>query len=330
MEKGEVIIYRAKDGSAAIDVKLEKESVWLSLNQISELFGRDKSVISKHLSNIYDEGEVDRISTVAKNATVQTEGDREITRDIDYYNLDAILSVGYRVNSKRGTEFRIWANKILREHLVQGYTLNEKRLKEQSRQIEELKETVRLLGNVIENNSLGNDEGAGILKVISDYTYALDLLDQYDHQTLEIQATTPKELFQISYEEAIKTINDLREKFGAGKLFGNEKDESFQSSLVTIYQCFNGKDLYPSVEEKAAQLLYFIVKNHSFTDGNKRIAAFLFVWFMEKNGILYKQDGNKRIADNALVAVTIMMAESKPEEKEMMTKLVVNLINTKN
>jgi prophage maintenance system killer protein len=328
--KGEVIIYEAPDGQMSIEVKLEDETVWLNLAQISSLFGKDKSVISRHLRNIYSEGELDRKATVAKNATVQPEGQRQVAREIEYYNLDAILSVGYRVNSRRGTQFRIWANKILKEYLVKGYAVNERRLQEQSRQLEELKQTVKLLGNVIESKDLTTDEASGLLKVVTDYTYALDILDQYDHQVLKIQNTTSKELFHITYDDATRAIRSLHEKFGGSSLFGNEKDKSFQGSLAAIYQTFGGHDLYPSVEEKAAHLLYFVVKNHSFSDGNKRIAAFLFVWFLEKNDILYKSDRSKRIADNALVALTLMIAESKPEEKETMTKVVVNLINIKN
>jgi prophage maintenance system killer protein len=311
-------------------VKLENETVWLNLIQISNLFGKDKSVISRHLKNIYSEGELDKEATVAKNATVQTEGSRKVAREIEYYNLDAILSIGYRVNSKRGTQFRIWANQILRDYLVKGYAINQKHLQEQSRQLEELKQTVKLLGNVVDNKDLTSDEATGLLKVVTDYTYALDVLDQYDHQVLEIQDTTSEELFQITYSEAMKAIKGLRDKFGGSALFGNEKDESFKGSLSAIYQTFSGQYLYPSIEEKAANLLYFVVKNHSFSDGNKRIAAFLFVWFLEKNHILYRPDGSKRIADNALVALTLMIAESKPEEKDMMIKVVVNLINLKN
>ncbi len=330
MQTGEIVIYQTEDGHTSIDVKLENETVWLSLNQISDLFGKDKSVISRHLKNIYSEGELDFPATVAKNATIQKEGNREIKREIDYYNLDAILSVGYRVNSHRGTQFRIWANKILRDYLVKGYAINENRLKEQDEQLEQLKQTVKLLGNVLETQSLNSDEATGLLKVITDYTYALDVLDRYDHQVLEIKATTSTEVFRINYEEAMQAIQGLREKFGGSSLFGNEKDESFKGSLAAIYQTFGGDDLYPSVEEKAANLLYFVVKNHSFSDGNKRIAAFLFVWFLDKNEILYKQDGTRKLADNALVALTLMIAESKPEEKDTMAKVVVNLINTRN
>lgn len=328
--KGQIVIYQSPDGQASIDVRLENDTVWLSLVQISNLFDKDKSVISRHLKNIYKGGELEREATVAKNATVQMEGNREVIREIEYYNLDAILSVGYRVNSKRGTQFRIWANKVLKDYLVKGYAVNEKRLQEQSRQLEELKQTVKLLGNVVNSKDLTSDEATGLLKVVTDYTYALDILDQYDHQVLGIHDTTSEEVFQITYEEAVRAIKGLRDKFGGSSLFGNEKDDSFKGSLAAIYQTFGGQYLYPSVEEKAANLLYFVVKNHSFSDGNKRIAAFLFVWFLEKNHILYRPDGSKRIADNALVALTLMIAESKPEEKDVMIKVVVNLINLKN
>lgn len=330
MQTGEIVIYENLEGKAAIEGRLEKGSIWLTLNQISDLFGRDKSVISRHLRNIYKEGELSPEATVAKNATVQKEGERELRRTIEYYNLDAILSVGYRVNSKQGTLFRIWANDVLHQYLLKGYSINEQRLKEKTEELQQLKQAVKLLGNVLETQPLSSDQATGLLKVITDYTYALDVLDQYDHQVLEIHDTTKEETFQITYQETMKAIHGLREKFGGSSLFGNEKDESFQGSLAAIYQTFGGQYVYPSVEEKAANLLYFVIKNHSFSDGNKRIAAFLFVWFLEKNGILYKSDGSKRIADNALVALTLMIAESKPDEKEMMVKVVVNLINAKN
>ena len=325
--KGEIVIYESKGGSTQIEVKLEAETVWLNLNQMTDLFGRDKSVISKHLSNIFKEGELDRDSVVAKNATTGADGK---VYQVDYFNLDVIISVGYRVKSKQGTQFRIWANKILKDYLTKGYALDKKRFTEQSRQLDELKQTVKLLGKVIESKPLNSDEATGLLKVVTDYAYALDVLDRYDHQVLEIEATSKKELFEITYPAAMEAIKSLKDKFGGSSLFGNEKDQSFQGSLAAIYQTFGSTDLYPSVEEKAANLLYFVIKNHSFSDGNKRIAAFLFVWFLEKNGILYRPDGSKKIADNALVALTLMIAESKPEEKDMMIKVVVNLINLKN
>jgi prophage maintenance system killer protein len=326
-EKGDIIFYQSGSEKTQIEVKLESDSVWLSLNQMAVLFDRDKSVISKHLSSVFKENELDRNSVVAKNATTGPDGK---TYQVEYFHLDVIISIGYRVKSKQGTQFRIWANKILRDYLTRGYVIDQKRFKEQSRQLDELKQTVKLLGNVVESKALNSDEATGLLKVVTDYAYALDVLDRYDHQILEIEATSSKELFQITYPAAMEAIKGLKDKFGGSSLFGNEKDESFQGSLAAIYQTFGGKDLYPSVEEKAANLLYFVIKNHSFSDGNKRIAAFLFVWFLEKNSILYRPDGSKKIADNALVALTLMIAESKPEEKDMMIKVVVNLINLKN
>jgi len=328
--KGEIIIYETDSGSGQIEVKLENDTVWLTQRQIADLFGTEVPAISKHISNIFKVNELEESATVSKMEIVQKEGKRAIKRAVDHYNLDMIVSVGYRVNSVRGTQFRIWANKVLKNYLVQGYALNEKRLQEQAQQLEELKQTMRLLGNVVDAKILNSDEATGLIKVVMDYAYALDILDRYDHQQLDITSTTRRELFKVTYAEAIKAIQGLKDKFGGSTLFGNQKDESFQSSLAAIYQTFDGQDVYPSVEEKAAHLLYFVIKNHSFSDGNKRIAAFLFVWFLEKNAILYRADGSKKIADNALVALTLMIAESKPDEKEMMTKVVVNLINMKN
>ena len=328
--KGEIIMYEASSGNTQIEVKLEHDTVWLTQRQIANLFGTEVPAISKHISNIIKINELEEKATVSKMEIVRKEGKRSIKRTVDHYNLDMIVSVGYRVNSIQGTQFKIWAGKVLKNYLVQGYALNEKRLQEQARQLEQLKQTMKLLGNVLDTQTLNSDEASGLIKVIMDYAYALDVLDQYDHQKLEINATTRSELFQVTYPEAIKAIQGLKDKFGGSALFGNQKDESFQSSLAAIYQTFGGQDVYPSVEEKAAHLLYFVIKNHSFSDGNKRIAAFLFVWFLEKNAILYRSDGSKKIADNALVALTLMIAESKPDEKEIMAKVVVNLINMKN
>jgi prophage maintenance system killer protein len=330
MQTGEIVIYQTQDGHTSIDVKLEDDTVWLTQYQLAELFDTDRTSVAKHIRNVYQSGELDKNSTCAKIAQVQTEGKRLIKREIEYYNLDLIISIGYRVNSKKGTTFRIWANSVIKDYLAKGYAINEKRIKDQESQLEQLKQAVKLLGNVVNAQELSSDEAIGLLKVITDYTYALDVLDQYDHQVLVIHDTTKEEFFQINYEEAMQAIDGLREKFGGNSLFGNEKDESFQGSLAAIYQTFDGQYVYPSVEEKAANLLYFVIKNHSFSDGNKRIAAFLFVWFLQKNNILYKPDGSKKIADNALVALTLMIAESKPEEKDMMVKVVVNLINHNN
>ena len=330
MANDQIIIYKAADGITSVNVKLENDTLWMTLNQLAILFERDKSVISRHFRNIYNEGELNKNATVAKNATVQNENGREVVRNIEFYNLDAIISIGYRVNSKQGTQFRIWANRILKEYLVKGYALNEQKLKEQASQLYSLKQTVNLLGNVLKSKELTSDEATGLLKVVTDYSYALDILDKYDHQQLGIEGTTDQQLFVATYEEAMQAIRGLKDVFGGSSLFANEKDDSFKGSIGTIYQSFGGVEFYPSIEEKAANLLYFVVKNHSFSDGNKRIAAYLFVWFLEKNGILYREDGSKRIADNALVALTLMIAESKPDEKEMMVKVVINLINPKN
>lgn len=327
----EIILYKSADNQTEIEVQFEKETVWLSLNQLAQLFGRDKSVISRHLKNIYNSQELDFEATVAKNATVQNEANREVKRTIEYYNLDAIISVGYRVNSKQGTQFRQWATQRLKEYLVKGYALNEKRLKELDYKYSEIQKALQLATKAAHIENLTSSEAKGILKVLEQYAYALETLDKYDHQKLSIDAISEAEtLRRLSYEEAIKQILIWRDFQKAGTLFGNEKDQSFKSSLETIYQTFDGEDLYPTLEEKAANLLYFVVKNHSFSDGNKRIAAGLFIYFLDLNNKLLSKDGNKKIADNALVAITIMIAESKPEEKDMMTKLVVNLINDNN
>ena len=330
MEKSDIKIYKTPEGKTSIAVKLDKDTVWLNLNQMVKLFERDKSVISRHIRNVFKEGELEKNSTVAKIATVQKEGNREIIRNIEYFNLDVIISVGYRIKSKRGTQFRIWANQIIKDYLIKGYAINQQRLEKQAEQLNELKETIKILGNALEYKELSNNESKGLLKIISDYSYALEILDQYDYQTLKIENTSGKEIYQLTYEEAIKQIELVKKTYGNSKLFGLEKDNSFKSSIATIYQTFGGVDLYPSIEEKAANLLYFIVKNHSFSDGNKRIAAFLFLYFLEKNGLLFSETGEKRIADNALVALTLMIAVSKPDEKETMIKVIVNLINKNN
>lgn len=325
--RGNIVIYQTKDGKTSIDVKLEDETVWLTQAQMAELFQTDRTSIVKHVNNIYKSEELEKDSTCAKIAQVQMEGNRTIKRHIIYYNLDMIISVGYRVNSMRGTQFRIWANKILKDYLIKGYAINQQ---VKAAQLEDLKSTVRLLSNVIEHKQLTLDEANGLLRVITDYTYGLDTLDKYDYQQLEVDSTTPTEEFRATYEEAMEAIHLLQKKFGSSDLFGNEKDQSFKSSINTIYQTFGGEELYPSIEEKAAMLFYLVVKNHSFSDGNKRIAAFLFLWFLEKNGILYKSDGSKLIGNNTLVALTLMIAESRTEEKDVMVKVVINLINKNN
>jgi len=322
-EATELIPYKTENGMGLIEVSFNDETIWLSLNQIAMLFNRNKSVISRHISNIYEEKELDRISTVAKNATVQIERNREVRREIEFYNLDVVISIGYRVKSQRGVQFRIWATKILKERLLQKYSASHQKDKE-------LVRVIKLIEGITEGKELAKDEAVGLLKVITDYTYALDLLDDFDYRRIQIEETTVKEKFSITYGKAVKVIKELKSKFGSSSLFGKEKDESLKSSIGNIYQTHGGRDLYPSLEEKAAHLLYFLIKNHSFIDGNKRIGASIFLWYLKENKLLYRSDGSKRIADNALVALTLMIAESNPKEKETIVKVIVNLINKSN
>ncbi len=324
----EIVIYQSEDGKTVLDVRLEDDTVWLSQQQMSELFQTDRTVISRHIRNIYKDGELEEISTCAKNAQVRMEGNRMVTRSIPYYNLDMIISVGYRVNSIRGVKFRQWASSVLKQYLIKGYAVNESMRK---KQVAELRQLVQMLGRTLRHSPDPlKEEQSALVDVVVDYTYALDTLDDYDYQRLGIKNTTAHGAFRATYEGAMQEIRHLREKFGGSALFGNEKDDSFRSSIGQIYQTFDGMELYPSVEEKAAMLLYLVVKNHSFSDGNKRIAATLFLWFMNNNGILYREDGTKRIADNTLVAITLMIAESRTEEKDVMVSVVVNLINKSN
>ncbi|MBQ4533182.1 MAG: virulence protein RhuM/Fic/DOC family protein [Alistipes sp.] len=327
MDKGEIIIYKTSDGQTELDVRLEGDTVWLSQAQLAQLLQVRPQNITMHIRNVYKEGELERSATCKNFLQIQNEGGRLITRNIKFYNLDVIISVGYRVKSLRGTQFRIWANRVLKEYLIKGYAINRNAKQEQ---LDELKRTISVMSNVLAAKSVTKDEAVGLLKVISDYAYGLDTLDRYDYQQLEIADTTPEEKFRATYDNAMQALQMLKEQFGASELFAREKDSSFRSTMGAIYQTFGGKDLYPSVEEKAANLLYLTVKNHSFSDGNKRIAAFLFLWFMEKNGILYREDGSRLIDNNTLVALTLMIAESRTEEKDVMTKVVVNLINKRN
>jgi len=290
---------------------------------MAELFDRDIKTIGKHINNALKE-ELRDASVVAKFATTAADGKVYQT---EYYNIEMITSVGYRVKSQRGTQFRIWANKVLKEFLIKGYAVKDNIKLEQ---YEDLKQTIKVLANVLDHKTLEYSEATGLLRVVTDYAYALDTLDRYDYQQLEIEKTTNKEQFTATYENAMAAIDELREKFGGSSLFGNEKDQSFKGSIGAIYQTFGSQDLYPSIEEKAAMLLYLVTKNHSFSDGNKRIAAFLFLWFMERNGILYNPDGSKRIGNNTLVALTLMIAESRTEEMDIMVKVIVNLINRNN
>ncbi len=322
----QIVIYQSEDGQTQVDVRLENETVWLTQKQIAELFNTKRPAITKHLKNIYASEELDETSTCSILEHMGNEGKQ--TYSTKYYNLDAIISVGYRVNSKNATRFRQWANTVLKQYLIKGYAVNERMRKEQ---IGELRQLVGMLGRTIQNQPLlSNDETDALFKVVTDYTYALDTLDNYDYGRLTINKTTEEEPFHATYDNAMEAIYGLRDKFGGSVLFGNEKDGSFKSSIGQIYQTFGGEELYPSVEEKAAMLLYLVTKNHSFSDGNKRIAATLFLWFLNGNHILYHPDGSKRIADSTLVALTLMIAESRTEEKDVMVKVVVNLINKNN
>ena len=324
----QIEIYRSQDGSVQLNVKLENETVWLTQSQMAELFGVDRTSIVRHIRNIYKSEELEENSTCAKNAQVRIEGQRQIVREIPYYNLDMIISVGYRVNSKNATSFRRWATSVLKQYLIKGYVINQQLKLDR---YNELKDVVRLMGRAIGmQEKVTTDEYSGLFNVISDYVYALDTLDHYDYQSLSIQQTTKNEPFRATYDNAMEAINALKDKFGGSQWFANEKDDSFKSSIGQIYQTFGGEELYPSVEEKAVMLLYLVVKNHSFSDGNKRIAAMLFLWFLNNNRVLYAEDGHKRIADNTLVALTLMIAESRTEEKDVMVKVVVNLINKEN
>ena len=325
-----IVIYKDENNSVQLEASLENDMIWLTRQQLAILFGRDYKTISKHINNALRE-ELAGSVVVAKFASTTQHGAIEgktQTHGKEHFNLEMVTSVGYRVKSSRGIQFRQWANHVLKEYIIKGYAVNERIRKEQ---IGELRQLVGMLGRTIQSQpQLSNDETNALFNVVTDYSYALDTLDSYDYQRLAIDKTTKDEPFHASYENAMEAILSLKERFGESTLFGNEKDESFKSSIGQIYQTFDGEELYPSVEEKAAMLLYLVTKNHSFSDGNKRIAATLFLWFLNNNRILYRADGSKRIEDNTLVAITLMIAESRPEEKDVMVKVIVNLINKNN
>lgn len=315
-------IYRSQEGSVQLNVKLENETVWLSANQMAMLFDRDAKTIRKHINNVFADGELTKESNTHFLRVANSD------KPVPFYNLDVIISVGYRVKSQQGVQFRRWATSVLKQYLIKGYAINQQIKLDR---YNELKDVVRLMSRAVGlQDKVTTDEYSGLFNVISDYVYALDTLDQYDYQSLSISKTTKDESFRATYDNAMEAINALKEKFGGSKWFANEKDDSFKSSIGQIYQTFGGEELYPSVEEKATMLLYLVVKNHSFSDGNKRIAAMLFLWYLNNNRVLYAEDGHKRIADNTLVALTLMIAESRTEEKDVMVKVVVNLINREN
>ena len=325
LQKGEIIIYTSEDGSISLDTKLENDTIWLTQDMIVTLFNSSKANISEHISHIFQEEELDRESTVRKFRTVRKEGSRNVSRNLEYYNLDMIIAVGYRVNSKIATKFRKWATNTLREYLTKGYVINEKMLKAQQNKIQTLQSTVSLLTRSIQNQISTVDQAQDVANILDNFAKGLDLLDNFDHKTLDTKGVTQKEAVVISESEFLKVIDKMKSEF-ASDVFANPKDGSFASSVNQIYQTFGGNDCYPTLEEKAAMLLYLITKNHSFSDGNKRIAASCFLYFLNKNNMLYKN--NLPIIDNGtLFALTLLIAESKPEEMEIMKQIVVSVLN---
>lgn len=317
--RGELLLYQAPGGAVELQLRLVRESVWLSQRQMSQLFDKDTDTIGMHLRNIYAEGELDEAATTEESSVVQIEGRRQVRRRVRLYNLDAAISVGYRVNSKRGTQFRIWATGVLRDHLVQGYSVNESRLRE-------LNQAVRLIADTARLRDVSGDEAKALLAVIGDYNQALGLLDDYDHQRVSAPESAAAVTYTLDYSAATRIVAQLRSRFGASAVFGLEKDLSLAGALGAIMQTFGGEDLYPGLEAKAAHLLYFLVKNHCFVDGNKRIAAALFLWFLERNGALLKTDGTPRLSNATLVALTLMIAQSHPDEKDVLTRIVMHLL----
>ncbi|NTW69428.1 MAG: virulence protein RhuM/Fic/DOC family protein [Chlorobiaceae bacterium] len=322
LEKGELIIYTAPDGNILTEARLENETIWMSEQQIALVFERDRTVIGRHIKNIIKTGELAEKSNVQKMHIANSD------KPVVFYNLDMILSVGYRVNSKRGTQFRIWANRILKEHLIQGYTINQKRLLEQQQRIEELKESIAMVERSLFEQVDTIDEARAIMQVLSDFARGLEILDDYDHETLPKEGNTRTPATVIEKQEFLIVVEAMRREFDSG-VFGKPKDSSFESSVRQIYQSFDGNELYPTIEHKAAMLLYLVVKNHSFVDGNKRIAAALFLYFLEKNNILYRSKAGRIISADGLAALTLLIAISKPEEKDTMVQIVLSILNRK-
>ncbi|SEA18573.1 death-on-curing family protein [Arachidicoccus rhizosphaerae] len=319
----EIEIYSTKDGDIEVEVQFDGNTVWLTQRQLIDLFESSKANISEHVKHIFESGELDRSSTVRKFRTVQMEGKRKVERLLEHFNLDVIISVGYRVNTKRGIQFRQWATERIKAYLVKGYTVNQKRLKQ-------LQQTVKLISLGATSLDLQLQEAQGLLEIIRNYSQTFEWLYKFDSNNLSVQMKGKEITHIIQYEEAKVAISKLKKQLiinqQASTLFGKEKDEGFKSSLLSIVQTFAGEYLYSSIEEQAAHLLYFVVKNHSFSDGNKRIGAFLFILFLERNKFLFKNSGEAKINDNGLTALTLLIAQSKPEEKELIIKLIINLI----
>ncbi len=325
INKGEIVIYTSEDGTITLDTKLENDTIWLTQKQMADLFGVKTPAINKHLNNIYKEKELNKESTISILETVQKEGKRSVLREIAFYNLDAIISVGYRVNSSRATQFRIWSTTVLKEYLTKGYAINKNKLLQEQEKVKTLQDTISLLSRSFSNQIQTIDEAQSVVKLLNNFSHGLNLLDNFDHKTLDEKGITKKEAVRISTDEFLQIVKEMKSEF-ASDVFGNPKDKSFDSSVNQIYQTFGGEELYPTLEEKAAMLLYLITKNHSFSDGNKRIAASCFLYFLEKNGILYKAE--KTLIDNTtLFALTVLIAESNPNEMETMKQIVISVLN---
>jgi prophage maintenance system killer protein len=326
--KGEIILYKTEDGKSQIDVLLEKETVWLNQGQLTELFKQTKQNISLHINNIFKEKELDKKSVVKESLTTASDGKKY---KVNLYNLDVVISVGYRVKSKRGTQFRIWATQTLKDHLIKGYTINEKRLQEQQEKWKELQQTVEFLKRTVGKKELSNKETQGLLEIISQYTRSFVLLNKFDNESLETTSSEKKLTYEIKYKEAVTAIEELKKNLlginEASELFGRQRTEGFKSLLQSVVQTFGGEYLYPTIEEQAAHLLYFVIKNHPFADGNKRIGAFLFIWFLQRNKHLLRKNNDSKINDNALVALALLVAQSDPSTKDLMIKLIMNLIS---
>jgi death-on-curing family protein len=311
--RGGLVLYEAPDGAVRVEVRLHGDTVWLTQAQMAELFGRERSVVTKHVQNVFREGELEQ------DGNVQILHIAGSDKPVGFYSLDVIISVGYRVKSPRGTQFRIWATRVLRDHLVQGYSVNQARLRD-------LGQAVRLIVDTAQRRDLAADEAQALLAIVGDYNRALSLLDDYDHQRVSTPARRTAAPYVLHEEEALRIVEGLRRRFGESALFGVEKDQGLASALGAIRQTFGGEELYPGLEEKAAHLLYFLVKNHAFVDGNKRIAAALFLWFLERNDALLKADGTPRVSNETLVALTLMIAESRPEEKDILVRILMHLL----
>lgn len=319
----EIIIYESGNNQIEVSVQFEKETVWLNLNQVATLFDRDKSVISRHLNNVFKNNELDRNSVVAKNATTASDGK---TYQVEYFNLDAILSVGYRVNSKQGTQFRIWANSILKDYLVKGYAINQKRLEQKEQEVKLLKDGIQILTRTV---SKAIEDKASDNTILETFAKGLSLLDDYDHEQLDAKGLTTRKVDYPSLDDYQELINQMLTEFDSD-VFGKEKDKSFQSAVAQIEKGFGNDDFYPSLEEKATMLLYFVVKNHAFVDGNKRIAAACFLKFLQQNNMLFNSDQQPIISNDTLASLTLFIASSKPEEMQTVTRLVISVLNRNN